>query len=136
MIDLSAVDQSHLKSDGWQTIMSEFKAVTKARTDPSLFRQVERFKRHLRNILSIAAELNSNQEASIVAFEHVKSTKILARNKTINQFEDIQQQTYDICMQALQRDMENMYNAFCDRNMESLEDQYRQVTSWPVRYAG
>ena len=133
-MDLKSLSQDNLSRDGWSAVLSGLDDVTRARTDPRFFRQVERFIRHLREIASIAVELNSNHDAAEQAYEHVKSTKILARNKSINRFEDIQKQTYDICMAALNRDLENMYQAFKERNLEALENEYRQIARWPVRF--
>jgi len=135
MITLRSLDQTHLHHENWPDLIGPFDKVEEARTDPRFFKQVSRFERFLREIASIAVELNSNRAASKTAYEHVKSSKILAKNKKINQFEDIQSQTYEICLDALTRDLENMYSAFCERNLEALEDQYRQVVRWPVRYA-
>ena len=134
MMDLKILTADNLGRDGWRSLVSNLEEVTKARTDPRFFRQVDRFVRHLREIASIAVELNSNHGAAEAAYEHVRDTKILARNKTINKFEDIQKQTYEICLDALNRDFENMYKAFKERNLEALENQYRQISRWPIRF--
>ena len=134
MVDLKKLTAESLAKDGWRKLVSELDEVTRAKTDPRFFRQVDRFVRHFREIVFIAVELNSNHSAAETAYEHVKATKILAKNKTINKFEDIQKQTYDICLEALSRDFENMYHAFTERNLEALENQYRQITRWPVRF--
>lgn len=134
MVDLKGLNAENLSKDGWRNLVSGLDEVTKARTDPRFFRQVDRFVRHFREIASIAVELNSNHEAAEQAYEHVKATKILSKNKAINRFEDIQQQTYDICLEALKRDWENMYRAFGERNLEALENQYRQINRWPIRF--
>ncbi len=134
MVDLRQLGPADLERDGWRELVAALDAVTIARTDPRFFRQVDRFVRFFRELTSVAVELNSNQEAAEAAYQHVRETKILARNKSINKFEDIQQQSYEICMESLQRDFDNMYNAFKERNVEALENQYRQVKSWPIRY--
>lgn len=134
MVDLRKLSASDLEKDGWFKLVATLEPVNKARTDPLFFRQVDRFLRFFRELTSIAVELNSNRQASEQAYEHVRNNKIIAKNKTINQFEDIQQQTYDVCMESLQRDFENMYNAFEARNLDALENQYRQVKNWPIRY--
>ena len=134
MVDLKTLTSDHLSKEGWQKFLGSLGPVNKARTDPRFFRQVDRFARFMREVVSIAVELNSNFDAAETAFDYVKATKISARNKTINRFEDIQQQTYKICMESLQRDFDNMYSAFQARNLEALENQYRQINSWPIRY--
>jgi len=134
MVDLKTLNAEHLTRAGWKTLVDSLGEVSKARTDPRFFRQVDRFLRYFRELTSVAVELNSNKEASEAAFDHVKATKIFARNKSINRFEDIHKQTYEICLEALNRDFENMYRAFAERNLEALENQYRQVTRWPIRF--
>jgi len=134
MIELKSLSAEHLKREGWVKLVSSLDEVIKARTDPRFFRQVDRFLRYFREIATIAIELNSNHDAAEIAYEHVKTTKVLAKNKTINRFEDIQKQTYEICLEALNRDFENMYRAFTERNLEALENQYRQIKRWPVRF--
>jgi len=134
MVDLKKLTADNLGREGWPALVSRLEEVAKAKTDPRFFRQVDRFVRHLREIASIAVELNSNHDAAETAYEHVKATKILAKNKTINKFEDIQKQTYEVCLEALNRDFENMYRAFSERNLEALENQYRQISRWPIRF--
>ena len=134
MVDLKTLSPTDLEKNGWFKLVASLEPVTQARTDPRFFRQVDRFLRFFRELTSIAVELNSNKLASERAYEHVRTNKIIARNKTINQFEDIQQQTYEVCMESLQRDFENMYKAFEERNLDALENQYRQVKNWPIRY--
>lgn len=134
MVDLKKLTSESLDRDGWRGLVNSLDEVTRARTDPRFFRQVDRFIRHLREIASIAVELNCNYSAAEKAYEHVRSAKIISRHKTINKFEDIQKQTYDICLEALKRDFDNMYKAFRERNLEELENQYRQITRWPIRF--
>ncbi len=134
MVDLKTLNAEHLSKRGWAELVDSLDEVRKARTDPRFFRQVERFLRHLRELTSVAVELNSNKAAAEAAYDHVKATKIFARRKSINRFEDIHEQTYDICLEALNQDLENMYRAFSERNLEALENQYRQIARWPVRF--
>lgn len=135
MLDLKKLTAENLSKDGWRTLISKLDEVTKARTDPRFFRQVDRFLRHFRELTSVAVELNSNKEAAEKAFSHVVETKVFARNRSINRFEDIHKQTYEICLLALTKDFENMYRAFSERNLEALENQYRQISRWPIRFA-
>lgn len=134
MVDLRKLIPADLEQGGWQNLVASIETIGQARTDPRFFKQVDRFVRFFKELASIAIELNSNHEAAEQAYQHVRESKILARNKTVNRFENIQQQTYEICMESLQRDFENMFKAFEARNLEALEHQYRQVKSWPIRY--
>lgn len=134
MVDLKELGAEHLSKKGWANLVASLEEVNKARTDPRFFRQVDRFLRHFRELTSVAVELNSNKAAAETAYDHVKATKIFARNKSINRFEDIHKQAYDVCLEALNQDFENMYLAFSERNLEALENQYRQISRWPIRF--
>jgi len=134
MVDLKTLGPNELEYDGWQSLLARLPAVVAAETDPYLFRQLGRFKTHMRHIVKLAVQINVDQSQAAHAYDFVKENKLLFRNKTLDRFKDIQKQTYTIALDALQRDFDNLYQCLVDRNLETMENQYRIIKKWPKTF--